>query len=70
MTAFETAWQLHQVLEIMLVIIHYIQQLRCVCVCAFFAQNIIICLLRLVLGAIRYIQYITLHTVHMYVCVS
>lgn len=33
MMAFETAWQLHQVLEIMLVIIHYIQQLRCVCVC-------------------------------------
>lgn len=56
MMAFETDWQLHEVLEITLVFIHYIQQLRCVCVCACFAQNIIICLLRLVLGAIRYIQ--------------
>lgn len=52
MMAFETAWQLHEVLEIMLVIIHYIQQLRCVCVCFLCKTNIIICLLRLVLGAI------------------
>lgn len=65
MMAFETVLQLQEALEIMLVILHYIQQLRCVCVCVLFAQYIIICLLRLVLGAIRYIQYRALHTVHM-----
>lgn len=64
MMAFETALQLQEALEVMLVIIHYIQQLRCVCVCSF-AQYIIVYLLRLVLGAIRYIQYRALHTVHM-----
>lgn len=36
MMAFETALQLQEALEVMLVIIHYIQQLRCVCVCVFF----------------------------------
>lgn len=35
MMAFETVLQLQEALEIMLVIIHYIQQLRCVCVCSF-----------------------------------
>lgn len=69
MMAFDTAWQLHEVLEIMLrvVFIHYIQQLRCVCVCFLCPKHYYYLFAEVSISAIRYIQYITLHTVHMYV---